>query len=460
MSQETDWINEALAADKADDCVVILRDTAQANLRWAINSLTTNGQMHSRTACVVAISRRDRTGHAGVVSGSVSSRADLVALVHAADAAAALAPASDDAAPLPDPVVDPDYHAGPESTSIEVFASFAEGLGRGLVAYREAGQELFGFADHRVTTTWLATSAGARRRHVERNGRVEINAKHADRIGSAWVGQATADFGDLDADALIAEVTRRLAWCENRVDLPAGRYETILPPSAVADFMIFAQWTMNGREARQGRNVFAGPQPGTTRVGERLTPLGLSLSSGPGVLPAAPFAVVTCSYPGMMSVYDNGADVSPESWITDGVLTNLADTRAEARRCGIDGLRFPSRNLVLDSDSTSTLDDMIRATRRGLLLTCLWYMREVDTTTLLVTGLTRDGVYLIEDEKVTGMVNNFRFNESPVDLLRRASEASRSVPTLCRDWNNEVLWTTMPALRIPDFNLSTVSNAY
>ena len=102
MSQETDWINEALAADKADDCVVILRDTAQANLRWAINSLTTNGQMHSRTACVVAISRRDRTGHAGVVSGPVSSRADLVALVHAADAAAALAPASDDAAPLPE----------------------------------------------------------------------------------------------------------------------------------------------------------------------------------------------------------------------------------------------------------------------------------------------------------------------------------------------------------------------
>ena len=103
---------------------------------------------------------------------------------------------------------------------------------------------------------------------------------------------------------------------------------------------------------------------------------------------------------------------------------------------------------------------MIRATRRGLLLTCLWYMREVDAATLLVTGLTRDGVYLIEDGKVTGMVNNFRFNESPVDLLRRASEASRSVPTLCRDWNNEVLWTTMPALRIPDFNLSTVSNAY
>ena len=98
-------------------------------------------------------------------------------------------------------------------------------------------------------------------------------------------------------------------------------------------------------------------------------------------------------------------------------------------------------------------------TERGLLLTCLWYIREVDPQTLLLTGLTRDGVFLVEDGKVQGAVNNFRFNESPIDLLRRASEAGRSEHTMSREWSDYFRRTFMPALRIPDFNMSTVSQA-
>ncbi|MDO5285468.1 MAG: metallopeptidase TldD-related protein [Actinomycetia bacterium] len=460
MSQETTWIEQALAASSADDCVVILRDTTEANLRWALNALTTNGQTHSRTASVVGVARRNQVGHAAVVSGPVSDGSDLVALVRQASAAATEAPASEDSAPLPEPVVDPDYELGAEPTGIGVFADLAAGLGRGLTAYREAGNELFGFAQHRATTTWLATSAGARRRHLERSGTIEVTAKHPDRIGSAWVGQATTDFTDVDADALVAEVTRRLGWCENRIELPAGRYETILPPSAVADLMILAYLSMSGRDAQQGRSVYAGQKPGTTRVGERLAGLDLSLWSGPGSMPAAPFAVVPSSEAGMTSVYDNGADVSRQDWLTDGVLTQLIYPRAGAERAGLDGLRFPTANLTLDAGSPTSLEEMIASTRHGLLLTCLWYIRPVDTETLLATGLTRDGVYLVEDGSVVGMVNNFRFNESPVDLLRRATQASSSQPTLCREWNGYFTWTSMPALRIPDFNMSTVSKAY
>ncbi len=460
MAGITTWLDEALAASTADECVVILHDVTEANLRWAINTGTTNGQMHSRTASVVSISRRDGAGHAGVVSGPVAGADDLVRLVAGADSAALEAPASDDSAPLPDPVVDADYASGPEGTSVETLAPFAEGLGRALAASREAGTELFGFAEHQVTTTWLATSTGARRRHVDRTGRVEINAKHADRIGSAWVGQATADFSDVDADALFAEVWRRLSWCENRVELPAGRYETILPPGAVADLAILAYWSMSGRDAEQGRNVYAGQQPGTTRVGEALSSLPLTLSSGPGRLQAAPFAIVDASDPGLTSVFDNGADVAEVDWIRDGLLASLAYTRAGAERSGIAGLPFPSANLTLDAGSATTLDDMVRATKRGLLLTCLWYIREVDVESLLVTGLTRDGVYLVEDGEIVGMVNNFRFNESPVDLLRRATEASQTTRTLCREWNDWFTVTSMPALRVPDFNMSTVSQAY
>jgi predicted Zn-dependent protease len=102
---------------------------------------------------------------------------------------------------------------------------------------------------------------------------------------------------------------------------------------------------------------------------------------------------------------------------------------------------------------------MIAGTKRGLLLTCLWYIREVDPEQLLLTGLTRDGVYLVEDGRVTAVVNNFRFNESPVDLLRRITEVGAAEQTLPREWNDYFTRTVMPPIRVPDFNMSTVSQA-
>jgi len=119
-------------------------------------------------------------------------------------------------------------------------------------------------------------------------------------------------------------------------------------------------------------------------------------------------------------------------------------------------------NLILTTDNNDeapSLEQMIASTKRGLLLTCLWYIREVDPQTLLVTGLTRDGVYLIEDGQVRGVVNNFRFNESPVDLLGRIIEVGATEPTLPREFSDDFTRAAMPPLRVADFNMSTVSQA-
>ncbi len=118
-------------------------------------------------------------------------------------------------------------------------------------------------------------------------------------------------------------------------------------------------------------------------------------------------------------------------------------------------------NLVLEVEgATASEADLIAGTERGLLLTCLWYIREVDAQSLLLTGLTRDGVYLVEDGEITGAVNNFRFNESPVDLLRRFTHASATVPSFGREWGDDYFSrTATPALRVPDFNMSSVSQA-
>jgi predicted Zn-dependent protease len=118
-------------------------------------------------------------------------------------------------------------------------------------------------------------------------------------------------------------------------------------------------------------------------------------------------------------------------------------------------------NLIFETSAPEppSLDEMIASTERGLLLTCLWYIREVDPQTLLLTGLTRDGVYLVENGEVTGAVNNFRFNESPVGMLSRLAEVGASVPTLPREWGDYFNRVIMPPLRIEGFNMSSVSQA-
>ena len=146
-------------------------------------------------------------------------------------------------------------------------------------------------------------------------------------------------------------------------------------------------------------------------------------------LECEPF-VLAASSSNLASVFDNGLPLASTDWIRDGELTALLQTRHSAAMTqqpvtpGID-------NLVLAVDgATGSIDDLVAGTERGLLLTCLWYIREVDPQTLLLTGLTRDGVYLVEDGEITGVVNNFRFNESPVDLLNRFTQASATVPDL------------------------------
>jgi predicted Zn-dependent protease len=162
---------------------------------------------------------------------------------------------------------------------------------------------------------------------------------------------------------------------------------------------------------------------------------------------------------GSVSVFDNGMPTPAVNWIENGVLTNLIRPRAWALRTTAPATAAVDNLILEDPTATASQEEMVAATDRGLLLTCLWYIREVDPQTLLLTGLTRDGVFLVENGEVTGAVNNFRFNESPVDLLGRTVQASRTERTLPREWNDWFTRAAMPALRVPDFNMSSISPA-
>lgn len=450
-------VERALELSRADGCVVIADEHSTANLRWAGNALTTNGVTRGRTLTVVATVDGKEGAASGVVSRSAVTVAELEPLVRAAEAAARGAGPAEDAQPLVTDVPrSPDFTDGPAETSSAVFADFAPALGEAFARARAGGRELYGFANHELTSSYLGTSAGLRLRHDQPNGTLELNAKSPDRTRSAWAGRSTRDFKDVDPAALDAELAVRLGWAERRVELPAGRYETLLPPTAVADLLIYQMWSASGRDAAEGRTVFSRPGGGT-RVGERLTDLPLTLRSDPNEpgLESAPF-VLAHSSGGDASVFDNGLPLTPTEWVAEGELRHLLTSRHSAAVTGLPVAPHVD-NLILDGGEDRSLEEMVARTERGLLLTCLWYIREVDPATLLLTGLTRDGVYLVENGEVTGEVNNFRFNESPVGLLGRVVEAGRTEKTLPREWSDWFTRAAMPPLRIPDFNMSSVS---
>jgi predicted Zn-dependent protease len=456
-SRPHEIVERALELSRADGMVVLADEHSSANLRWAGNALTTNGVTRGRNLTVIATVDGAQGTASGVVSRSAVTADELEGLVRAAEEAARAAGPAEDAQPLvADVPASPAFTDSPVETSSDVFAAFAPALGEAFGRAQAAGRELYGFASHEMTTSYLGTSSGLRLRHDQPTGTLEMNAKSTDHTRSAWAGRPTRDFSDVDPLALDAELAQRLGWAERHVDLPAGRYETLLPPTAVADLLIYQLWSSGARDAAEGRTVFSKPG-GATRVGDRLSKLPLTLRSDPAApgLESSPF-VLAHSSGDDSSVFDNGLPLQATDWIRDGSLNRLLTTRHSA---GLTGLPVapPVDNLILDGGGDASLEDMVSRTERGLLLTCLWYIREVDPATLLLTGLTRDGVYLVENGEVTGAVNNFRFNESPVSLLDRATEAGRTERTLPREWSDYFTRAAMPPLRVPDFNMSSIS---
>jgi predicted Zn-dependent protease len=443
---------EAARLGGADETIVLVTDRAAASLRWAGNSMTTNGESLSRDTTVISIVRSRKSAFVGSVKSSEVEPGSIARLVAASQDTARSAPEARDGAPaLAGTDTPADWDAPIPETGAYVFADVATSLAS---AFRGTDR-LYGFARHELETTFVASSTGLRRRFTQPTGSVEINAK---RDGaSAWAGVSTPDFASVPTDSLLEDLSTRLDWSRRTIELEPGRYETLMPPSTVADMMIYLAWTMDGRGAQEGRTALSA-SGGGTRVGEKLTDLGLTLYSDPAAagLECTPFVATTTSSE-RVSVFDNGMDVGRVDWLRDGVINTLAYPRAAAAEFDAP-VAVPADNLLM-TGGTASLADMIAGTERGLLLTTLWYIREVDPAVLLLTGLTRDGVYLIEDGEVTSAVNNFRFNESPLDLLRRATEAGISQVNLPREWGDWARRAAMPSLRIPDFHMSSVSQA-
>jgi predicted Zn-dependent protease len=442
----------------ADGCIVLVEESSHVDVRFALNTTTTNGVQRGRSVSVIALSgdsvgsarRSGVVGADGVEEMAAAALADANEAPPAADAFALVDPAQ--ARPARD------FGLDPEETDSEALEGVLAALSGAFGRARARDAVLAGFAEQDVDTLYVGSSTGVRLSHAQPTGAVSLVGRTADGTGSAWVGEPTIS---PSLDRMEQEVWRRLDWGTTQVALDAGRYEVLMPPSAVSDMMAMLAFdALGGRDAEDGRTVFS-KEGGGTRVGETITTLPFSLFSDPfeeGVA-CTPFVAAGASS-SEVSVFDNGLPSDRTDWLHEGVLARLRYHRAGAARSGVEMAPYID-NLVLrcgDRDGGS-LDDMVARTERGLLLTCLWYIREVDPATLLCTGLTRDGVYVIEDGAVVGAANNFRFNESPVDLLTRATEVGTPVRSLGREFGEYLNRTIMPPLRIPDYNMSSVSQA-
>ena len=442
----------------ADGCMVVVEESSHVDVRFALNSTTTNGVQRGRSVSVIALSggsvgsarRSGEVGADGVADMAAAALADARDAPPAADAFALVEPAQ--ARPARDFGLDPDET---DSGALEGVLSALSGA---FVRARDRDAVLAGFAEQDVATLYLGSSTGLRLSHTQPTSAMSLVGRTADGTGSAWVGEPT--ISPL-LERMEQEIWRRLDWATTQILLEAGRYEVIMPPSAVSDMMAMLAFdALGGQDAEDGRTVFS-REGGGTRVGETITTLPFSLSSDPFEqgIQCTPF-VATEASGSEVSVFDNGLPSVRTEWLHEGVLARLRYHRAGAARSGVEMAPYID-NLVLrcgDRDGGS-VDEMVARTERGLLLTCLWYIREVDPATLLTTGLTRDGVYVIENGVVIGAANNFRFNESPVDLLTRATEVGTPVRSLGREFGEYLNRTIMPPLRIPDYNMSSVSQA-
>ena len=450
-------IEKVLTKATCDDCIVIVKEKSQANLRWANSTLTTNGVIQERNVTVLAFVSTGSVMSTGGVTRTNVAESEIDSLLEEAISAARAAGPADDYAPLARDLAIGEWNDKHKPTGPEVFSKFAPDLGEMLKNSVKEKIELFGYAEHTNLSTWVGSKGGLRLRHDSPIGRVEMTGKSHNRTRSTWEGVETHDFKDVSIEKIERAIKERLEWQARKIDLPAGKYDAILPSGAVADLYTYMIWVSGARDTWEGQTVFS-KKGGGTRVGEKLSNLPVNLFSDPSnkLLPGSPFVSHSVSS-SLGSIFDNGQQTARVDWLKDGVLQNLIQTRASAQLTSLPFTPIGVNFFMEVPEAKGSLSDQIKSMEEGLLLTTLWYIRMVDPNTLLLTGLTRDGVYYVKNGEVQGATNNFRWNDSPVSALGRIKSASSSEWTQPREWAEYATHLHMPALTIGDFNMSTVS---
>jgi predicted Zn-dependent protease len=412
--------------------------TRAANVRFARNEMTTSGEYEEITVSVsVALGKRQAW-----TSTNQTDPASIKAMVERAVTMARLAPEDPETMPLLPPQK---YAPAPESYDSKLAAMMpgdrAAIATRAVTAGDREKVQIAGFFYRNGYQRVLRSSTGLVAGHNETEAQYTVTARTPDGTGSGWAGRETHLASDLD-DALLSRTAIEKAVRSAKPQaIPAGKYTVILEPQAVAEMMAFLVGSMDLRHADEGRSYFTG------KVGEKLFADWVSLVSDPSD-PATPSAT-----------YDGeGMPLRPQKWIDQGRAKDLHVSRYWGEKKGVapTGHHHVYRLFGEGPNAqAASIDELLRGTKRGLLVTRFWYNRMLEPQTVMITGLTRDGLYLIEDGKITAPVTNFRYNESPITVLKNIDGMTRKTertPSFAGSWY-------VPALRTHEFTMASPSAA-
>ncbi len=303
-----------------------------------------------------------------------------------------------------------------------------------------------GYMDVRAGSRALATSSGLFAYHPSTGVTSTLTVRTPDGLSSGWAGDQANDWKNIENERIGDDAVRKCLDWRNKTALDPDPYSVILEPTAVGMLMLRMSRAFDARRADEGRSYFSGASRGENRIGEKLFDSRVSIISDPSSRDAetAPYAA-------------DGLPVKPQVWVEKGVLKSLNYSRYWAEQNDTAPISRPTNLIMLGGNSS--VSDMIRSTRRGVLITRFWYIRGLNPRIISYTGLTRDGTFLIENGKLSRPVTNFRFNQSPAELLKNVEMIGPSVQ-VCASENSSVSTPiVVPALKVRDFQLASVSDA-
>jgi len=432
-------IQRVIKMSKADGIQVNIGGGYSANVRFADNRISTAGGISTAN---VSVQSSFGPKHAVATTNDFSD-AGLGAAVRQSEALAKLAPDDPEAMPLLGPqeyekvtsYFDSTANLGPEGR--------AEAARLAIEPCKAAGDlKAAGFLQTGIGAGAVGNSKGLFAYQSGTSSNYTLTVRTADGTGSGWAGADHPDWSQVDVKAVAQHAIDKARLSRNPVAIEPGRYTVILEPQAVGDLVQLLAFALDARSADEGRSAFS-KQGGGTKIGDKVVDERVTLLSDP-----ADPQLLSNTFDGQ------GLPARRQLWIESGILKKLTYSRFWAQKKN----QQPDAgtNAVKLVGGTQSIEDLIKSTPRGVLVTRLWYLRQVDPRTELYTGLTRDGTFLIENGKLSKSVKNFRFNESPIFMLNNLEALGRAERVAGTEAGGDVV---MPAIKVHDFNFTSLSDA-
>lgn len=431
-------LEKVIGFSKADGIEVNLNGADSGNIRYARNSVSTSGE-NSNVSLVVQSYFGKKAGTATI---NEFDDASLEKVVRRSEELANLAPENPEfMEPLPQQTylssktwspatakVTPDQRAQAAANSIQPAAT------QDITA---AGylEDTRGFSS-------MMNSKGLFAYNQETNVDFTVTMRTNDGTGSGWVTRNFNDFSKLDSAEASKVAIQKALNSRNAKAIEPGKYTVILEPAAAGDLLGLMLFGMNARQSDEGRSYLS-KKGGGTKLGEKIVDERVNMYTDPqhDEVPASPWT-------------RDGLARKKTDLIRGGVVKNLIYDRYWASQKNVEPVPSPG-NLIMDGGKES-LEDMIKSTKRGVLVTRFWYIRSVDPQTLLYTGLTRDGTFYIENGVIRYPIKNFRFNESPVIMLNNLETLGKQVRVSGFGSASSAL---IPYMKIRDFTFTSLSDA-